>query len=81
MIPSRTFIEPQVSDEFVQVERLFFEFLKNYKQKNKETGEDEYPYLIEAEKMKSNERITLYVDFSHLIQYKTSIDLPFTIIT
>jgi len=67
MIPARTHIELQVSDEFVQVERLFFEFLKNYKQKNGESGKEEYPYLIEAEKMKSNERITMYVDFAHMI--------------
>ena len=36
---------------------------------------------MEAEKMKSNERVTMHIDFSHLIQYKAPIDLPFTIIT
>ena len=81
MLQTQTYIEPQVSDEFVQIERLFFEFLKNYKQKNEETNGEEYPYILEAERMKSNERVTMHVDFNHLIQYKTNIDLPFTIIT
>lgn len=40
----------------------------------------EYPYRVEAEKMKSNERVTMNIDFSHLIQFKTDIDLAYEII-
>ncbi|KAL5732057.1 DNA helicase [Ranunculus cassubicifolius] len=60
------FVDFYVDEKAVRVENIFLEFLKNFKL-NQNSGEPYYESEIEA--MKSKESTTMFIDFSHVMQF------------
>ncbi|KAF5193857.1 Dna replication licensing factor mcm6 [Thalictrum thalictroides] len=60
------FVDFFVDEKAVRVENIFLEFLKNFKL-NPNASEPHYESEIEA--MKSKESTTMFIDFSHVMQF------------
>ena len=68
------FFEEDIEGENLQ--RKFLNFLNDYQVENAEDAErTEFYYKVEAANMQRNRRLTMYVDFQHLIVYSETYDL------
>ena len=68
------FFEEDIEGENLQ--RKFLNFLSDFSAENPEDAtKTEYVYKMEAANMQRNRRLTMYVNFQHLIEYSDTFDL------
>ena len=53
-----------------QMQKNFLEFLKNFRQMDRETQREVHVYTVEAEKMMKNKRTTIYINYRDIVEYE-----------